>query len=956
MQKVDLQTSFLGLAVVEVTPAARTTALSIIGAMVCISAGLILFGGQPGPRVYGILPLLLGSVIVTELFLAHLLLGQFARIRLWSLLFIGIAYLFVGLVTIAYVLTCPLIFGESGILQSNGQAPIYLWILWHAVFPIFVLGALALDRFARMPFSERAAKIALCAAIVVCVAATIAALAFLIHPLGRIPSVIAGGRLARVVTEAVLPIICFADCFGIAVIALRTRMRSVAALWLLVALVASLLDAAIGVLCARYSYGWYAANVFSLVAASVMLAAFVYELSAIQARLGALNDLLVNINEEDRRAARERLTFLAFHDHLTGLENRSRWQARLGERIAQETERDGQFSVLFIDLDHFKEINDSAGHPVGDRVLVEAANRLQEALREGDEVARFGGDEFVVMADSRTDADGARILAQRLRERIRAPFVFDERSFHLTASVGIAVFPKDGAKSPTLLSSADAAVYQAKEAGGDCDRFFTTEIGHRLQQRRDVYEDMLRALKERSFSLHYQPLLDLRTDRVHMVEALIRWDRDNPQRLTPATFIPIAEESGLMRSLGNWILEEAISQVRRWRTAGHSLRVAVNISARQLQDLQFFEHLMRTLEAAQLEPDALEIEITESAALTDPKMAQEQLRRCRGVGIKIALDDFGTHYSSLANLQRLPIDTIKIDRSFVKGIPFNTHDTAITCAVISLARDLGRLIVAEGVETIDQLNWLKSAGCDIVQGYHIAKAMPADELVRWLAPERSVAQLRPGITAARGLSGASGEKPWLSTSRLTIDPRDALIVVDVQSDLLPGGTLAASDGNRIFDPIKSLMPRFARVYATRLWHPQDHGSFVDFGGTLPAHCIAGSRGAELDKRLDQMQVDRLIDKGVEREVDDLSGFAGTDLANDLWRHGIGRVFVCGLATEYGVKATALDAKANGFDVVLLCDASAAINREPGDESVALDELYSAGIQVVEAGSLIEPAA
>jgi nicotinamidase/pyrazinamidase len=191
---------------------------------------------------------------------------------------------------------------------------------------------------------------------------------------------------------------------------------------------------------------------------------------------------------------------------------------------------------------------------------------------------------------------------------------------------------------------------------------------------------------------------------------------------------------------------------------------------------------------------------------------------------------------------------------------------------------------------------------------------------------------------------------------LTIDPRDALIVVDVQSDLLPGGTLAASDGNRIFDPIKSLMPRFARVYATRLWHPQDHGSFVDFGGTLPAHCIAGSRGAELDKRLDQMQVDRLIDKGVEREVDDLSGFAGTDLANDLWRHGIGRVFVCGLATEYGVKATALDAKANGFDVVLLCDASAAINREPGDESVALDELYSAGIQVVEAGSLIEPAA
>ena len=411
-----------------------------------------------------------------------------------------------------------------------------------------------------------------------------------------------------------------------------------------------------------------------------------------------------------------------------------------------------------------------------------------------------------------------------------------------------------------------------------------------------------------------------------------------------------------MRTLGNWILEEAISQVRRWRAAGHTLRVAVNISARQLQDLQFFEHLMSILETTHLEADALEIEVTESAALTDFAMAQEQLRRCRGAGIRIALDDFGTHYSSLANLQRLPIDTIKIDRSFVKGIPFNTHDTAITCAIISLARDLGRTIVAEGVETEDQLKWLQGAGCDVVQGYHIAKAMPGEQLIKWLAPERSVAQLRPVIPASRALASVPEPGSWLSSSRLTIGPRDALIVVDLQRDLLPGGAFAIREGDRVFGPINELMPRFSRVYATRRWHPQDHTSFTNFGGTWPVHCVAGTRGAELDDRLDQMRVDRLIDKGTEREVDGLSGFAGTDLANDLWRHSMERVFVCGLATEYAVKATALDAKANGFDVVVLCDASAAIGFVRGDEERSLSELHRAGIHVVQARSLMEPAA
>jgi diguanylate cyclase (GGDEF)-like protein len=958
LQKTGSQGSFLGLAIIDATPTARATAFGLIGAMLCICAGTIVFAQQPGQQIHAIVPLLLGSVVVTELFSAFLLLGQFARIRLSSLLLIGMAYLFPGLVAIAYILTSPGIFGPNGVLHTSGQAALYLWIAWHGIFPLFVLTAIAFDTFARRPFSERVARIALYVAIVLCAAATMAAVIFLIQPRGHLPYLIVGWHVGNIVTNAVLPAICLVDCFAIGVIAFRTRVRSVVALWLLVAVVASLLDTVMGLVCARYSYGWYVGNILSLVSSSVILAAFVYELTALQVRLAALNDMLININEEDRRIARERLTFLAFHDHLTGLENRSRWQARLGERIAEGLEKDVQFSILFIDLDHFKEINDSAGHAMGDRVLVEAARRLKETLRSGDLIARFGGDEFVIMADPRTDADGVRTLAGRLRDKIRAPFVFDEQSFHITASVGVAIFPKDGSKSPTLLSHADAAAYQAKHAGGDCERFYTSEIGERLQQRRVVYEDLLRALKEKAFILHYQPLLDLRSNRVHTVEALVRWHRLNPRHLLPATFVPIAEESGLMRSIGRWILEEAIAQVRRWREDGHSLRVAVNISARQLQELDFFEHLITTLTAAHLEPDALEIEVTESAALTDPTMAQEQLRRCRGAGVRIALDDFGTHYSSLANLQRLPIDTIKIDRSFVKGIPFNTHDTAITCAIISLARDLGRMIVAEGVETAEQLAWLESAGCDVVQGFYIARPMPAKDLVTWLAPERSVALLRPGLAATRGLPGVQERtsENWLGMSQLTIEPNDALIVVDLQRDFLSGGALAVSEGDRVFQPINALAPRFARVYATRDWHPPDHSSFAQFGGPWPIHCVQESRGAELDERFDQMHIDRLVSKGVKREIDGYSGFAETDLAEDLRKHGVQRVFVCGLATDYCVKATALDAKANGFEVVVLRDASAAVNLERSDEERALDELRVAGVHVAESRDLIEPAA
>ncbi len=587
------------------------------------------------------------------------------------------------------------------------------------------------------PISKRASSLLLATIIAACTLFAYGACVGLVRASTHLPVLISDGHFTEQATSGVLPVICLFD--GLALIALvsRTRGRTIAELWLTVAVVASLLDSIMGLICARYSYGWYAGKLFSMVSSSIVIAAFIYEITSLQSRLAAANGELLKLNEQERQAARQRLVYLAYHDPLTSLPNRSRWEEILEKSTSQAVAFSTPFALLFVDLDRFKEINDTVGHAMGDRLLVEASKRLQATLRPKDVIGRFGGDEFVVLTGELTDPTEASTLAQNLRDAIRKPFVFGERAFHVGASVGIALFPADGSTAGLLLNHADAACYQAKRAGGDCERFYTREIGDELHHRREVYDALVEAIENHAFTLHYQPLFDLRTKRVDCVEALIRWKDSSGQLVPAATFIPIAEQSGLMHSIGGWVLEEALLQARRWADDGLELRIAINVSACQLQQPGFFESLCGALEAAHVDPGMLEIEVTESATLADPAIAYEQLERCKALGVRIALDDFGTYYSSLTYLQRLPIDSIKIDRSFVRGLPFNVQDTAIVRAVITLGHELGRTIVAEGVETPEQLHWLENAGCDVIQGYYIAKPMPASTVVEWLRQRQS---------------------------------------------------------------------------------------------------------------------------------------------------------------------------------------------------------------------------
>ncbi len=703
----------------------------MVEVMTFVAVALFVLARDPGPRIDSFAPLLTGLIVTTQFMSAFLVLGQFARLRTLRLLLIGGAYLYSACLAVPYILTLPNAFGPAGAVVSTSQTAIALWIVWHAGFPILVGAGVLASRRPGGVLAEQSRTLFIASAAVASVLFAVNATVAFSWLGAALPPFVVDGIYTTAATAFVLPALCLFHALALAALAGRSRSYTVARLWLTVTVVASLLDSVTGLICEQYSFGWYAGKLFSLVASSVIAMAFIHEVTAFQRRLANANDELLNLNAKERLAARERLVQLAYHDQLTGLLNRSRWETRLDQTVKDALTLGTTFALFFIDLDRFKEINDSTGHAMGDRVLVEAADRLRRALGPADIIGRFGGDEFVVLTNG--NAEEASTLARVLRDSIRRPFEFGERSFHLSASVGIALFPSDSTSSGALLNHADAACYHAKRSGGDCERFYDKGIGEELRHRREIYEALVIAIEEGDFMLYYQPMYDLRTRRVEGVEALIRWRDRNGTFVPPATFIPIAEQSGLMHSIGRWVLNEALMQARRWVDGGHSLRVAVNVSAHALQADDFFDYLRCAVDAARVDPALLEVEVTESAALADPVVGVEQLARCKALGIRVALDDFGTHYSSLTYLQRLPIDSIKIDRSFVRGLPFNSQDTAIVRAVITLGHDLGRTIVAEGVETIEQLRWLENAGCDVVQGYYIAKPMPAADLAEWLA-------------------------------------------------------------------------------------------------------------------------------------------------------------------------------------------------------------------------------
>ncbi len=435
----------------------------------------------------------------------------------------------------------------------------------------------------------------------------------------------------------------------------------------------------------------------------------------------------------ERKRAEERIRSLAYHDTLTGLPNRLLFADRLGLAVAQAHRQGQKLAVLFLDLDGFKVINDSLGHSLGDRMLEVVAERIQRALREGDTVARLGGDEFTLLLPGISRAEDAPKVAEKILETLRQPIPIDGREFFVTGSIGISLYPDDGNDPETLVRNADAAMYRAKDRGRDTYQLYAAAMNATAVERLSLESSLRKALAQGALRLHYQPLLDLATGKIYGVEALLRWERPGRGLVFPDEFIPLAELTGLIIPIGPWVWRTACSQVKQWHDRGHgALRLAVNLSARQFQQPDIAAQVTRALEETGFPPTHLDLEITESYAMQNPEFAIQTLRELKAVGLSLSIDDFGVGYSSLSYLKRLPIDTLKVDRSFVRDITTDPDDAAIVTAVIAMARTLELTVVAEGVETEEQRAFLAAQGCDRAQGYLWSRAVPAEECEKLL--------------------------------------------------------------------------------------------------------------------------------------------------------------------------------------------------------------------------------
>jgi diguanylate cyclase (GGDEF)-like protein/PAS domain S-box-containing protein len=432
------------------------------------------------------------------------------------------------------------------------------------------------------------------------------------------------------------------------------------------------------------------------------------------------------------REAQEKLAYLAHHDPLTSLPNRTKFREDL-EQTLRLVNRDGRVAVLCLDLDHFKEINDSLGHPIGDDLLKDVACRLRTSVREGDTVARLGGDEFaIVQAGADLQATESSSLAERLVEILGAPYVIQGHQLNIGVSIGIAFAPNDGEDPDQLLKNADMALYRAKEDGRGTYRFFEPGMDARAQARRLLEIDLRAALTRDEFEVHYQPIHDLNTDQITAFEALIRWKHPLRGMISPMDFIPLAEETGLITQLGDWILRKACLDAATW---SREVRVAVNLSPVQFKNSNLVQSVISALAASGLAPGRLELEITESVLLQDSEATLAALHKLRSFGVKISMDDFGTGYSSLSYLRSFPFDKIKIDRSFVHELATRDDSMAIVRAVTGLGKSLGISIVAEGVETNEQLGLLRTEGCTEVQGFLFSRPRPAQDVEAMLSYE-----------------------------------------------------------------------------------------------------------------------------------------------------------------------------------------------------------------------------
>ena len=439
----------------------------------------------------------------------------------------------------------------------------------------------------------------------------------------------------------------------------------------------------------------------------------------------------------ERKKAEEHLAYLAQFDSLTGLPNRYLFQDRLGQTMAHARRSGHSMAVLFIDLDRFKLVNDTLGHAGGDRLLKEAGARLAGCLRAGDTVARFGGDEFgAILAELGAGAD-AGLVAQKIIEALERPFDLDGNDTYVSASIGIALFPADGDGAAMLIRNADTAMYRAKEQGRNNYQYYTREMNERAVQRGQLEAAMRRAIERREFCLHYQPKFGLESGAISGLEALLRWRQPGGALVAPQEFVGVLEETGLIVQVGEWVMREVCRQVRDWKGAGLDVPpVAVNLSARQFQQKDLESRVREILQEAGVDPQALQLELTESVLMQEPEAAARTMRGLRRAGVKLSVDDFGTGYSSLAYLKRFPIDTLKIDRAFVRDVTTDPEDAAIVVSIIGLARGLRLKVVAEGVESAEQVQFLRAQGCDEMQGYYAARPAEGPELADLLRAGR----------------------------------------------------------------------------------------------------------------------------------------------------------------------------------------------------------------------------
>jgi diguanylate cyclase (GGDEF)-like protein len=464
---------------------------------------------------------------------------------------------------------------------------------------------------------------------------------------------------------------------------------------------------------------------------------------AVRARTSALEETNRALVEQIQQRSRAELDLkhLATHDPLTSVPNRVLLRERMDACLSRARRHDTHVALILLDLDHFKEVNDAYGHAAGDELLRLVAERLRACVRTSDVVARLGGDEFVLLLEDVVEPEEAAIVAERVLRACSAPFLLFGNEVHTPPSLGIAVFPNDCSNADDLLKCADLAMYEAKEAGRATFRFYAGAMLASSHEKLKLREELMRALERDQFCIYYQPLVELESGTVTGMEALVRWQHPELGLVPPIKFIPAAERSGLIAKIGAWVLRTACSQLAEWRRGGANLSIAVNVSAREVQAPDFVDIVTEALAASGLEPAHLELELTESVALKDPERSADVLGRLHRLGVRLAIDDFGSGYSSLMRLRQMPISVLKIDRFFVQDIVSSPRDAAIVAAVVAMAHSLGLKVVAEGVETRAQLDALRSleadldqkTTCDLIQGYLLSRPLPAGEATALLA-------------------------------------------------------------------------------------------------------------------------------------------------------------------------------------------------------------------------------